>query len=253
MKPQKKDEKVTLLLYRNQFDDKSWVGKIKRDTVSSENVCANIADRDPGVGYAMIIHVLELVQTEILRQIKLGHAVDVLGLGVLYVAPVGKISGTNPQPADIKSFTARFSPSALVREEAKTVKVEITKSIDGMPFVNHVISLKDGNTDGNLTMGRNVRLTGDKLTVGGSGSGIFFAKADESGNIVAEEKNWIAVDTSYLPRNTSKTLEFTVPKGLETSTPYVIVVRTNIHANGSERKTMVQGVSSITVTATADA
>lgn len=85
--PKTKDSGLTVLLTPNQFMDKSWVGRVKRDTYSVENVIAAISEANPGISYAMMNHVVELLQQEILRQLKAGHSVDVLGLGVIYLAP----------------------------------------------------------------------------------------------------------------------------------------------------------------------
>lgn len=240
--PKTKDSGLTVLLTPNQFMDKSWVGRVKRDTYSVENVIAAISEANPGISYAMMNHVVELLQQEILRQLKAGHSVDVLGLGVIYLAPKESIDGESPEPEDVKGFEPRFSASKLVREEVADLKAAVTKDTQIGPKISHVTCLADGNTEGRIKVGRNVRLTGNKLTVGGDGSGIFFVPEKDGGPDTSEEK-WVKTDTSYLPKNSSKYVEFTAPANLTPDSKYWILLRTAITSGGNKRKAAVETYS----------
>lgn len=248
LKLEKKDTKLTVLLNKNQLDDSTHVGKLIRNTFSVENLIQEIVDTNTGVDYLMVSHAGELLKREILRQVQKGYAVNVLGLGTLYLAPGGAVKGgDNPSVTDIPGFTARFTPSAEAKEAASSVQAELVVKNDTTPLVSSIMNLSTGKDDGVLTAGKSVRLTGSRLKTGGTGSGIFFVPCDAAGNAETDESKWTAVNADFFPRNTNKTLEFECPAAAA-ATKFLIAVRTAVTGSGEARKEPVTGMSSMTVT-----
>lgn len=247
--PKIKNGELAVMFSQLPFDENQWMGKLKRETYSMENVTGAIAASNTGIDYAMISHAAELLQREMLNLLKAGKSVDVLGLGHLYIQPKAKVKGDLPLPEDVTHFVPKFTASKLLRDEVSALKVSTTTSTDSGPVIKQVTSLADGNTEGLIKAGRNVRLTGSRLAVGGEGAGIYFVP-EKDGQKDDSSSNWVSCDISYLPKNTSKYVEFTAPTTLKAGSKYWILLRSKICSNGKERKTQVEAYSAqITVSA----
>lgn len=240
--PKSKDGALTVLFSRVSFDETKWMGKLNRETYSMENVIASILASNTGIDYAMISHAAELLQRQMISFLKDGKCVDVLGLCHAYILPKAKVKGDLPLPEDVIGFVPKFTASKLLRDEVANLKVSVTKNTDTGPVINQVTCLADGNTEGRIKAGRNVRLTGSLLTVGGEGAGIFFVPEKDGGKETSEEK-WIKADISYLPKNTGKYVEFTAPANLTPDAKYWILLRSKVDTAGKARKTAVEAYS----------
>ena len=235
---------VSVALTASTFGEDTYVVRVNRDTVKVDNIITEIASNYTGVDPYTMEHALSLVKDQIIKYIKEGRTVDMLELGTLYPAAKGTVSQTNPQVADLPALELRFKPSKQAKEALGYVKPQSFMVRTPEPEIARVVSLKDGSEDGALHKGCLVRLTGAKLKVAGEAGGIFFVPADSEGLPSKDESEWIkAADSSFIPLNYPKTLEFNVPDDVEEGKSYFIAVRTAYSPSGRLRSEAVTGFS----------
>ena len=240
---------VSVTLSNNSFDDSTYVARVPRQKVDLDNIVSDIAASYPSLDPYVIIHSAELLKSQILKYLQSGKAVDILELGTMYLSPKGTVGKDNPQVSDLPSISLKFTPSAAAKEAISAISANSFMVSDPAPQISKILSLKDGNEEGTLYQDYPVRLTGGKLKVDvdNENSGIFFVPVEDDGSPTTDEDKWIPVDTSYLPRNTARTLEFQIPSGVSLNVDYYIAVRTSYVSSTSTRKTPVTGYSASTV------
>ena len=120
------DSILSVTLRKNQFssDENSFIGRVTRNTVSLENLIASISEKNEGVSPYMIQHVANLLGNEMLRACQNGNAVDVLGIGIMYIGIAGIVSGENPGESSIPGFKICFTPSTKAQEAVDSLKVD---------------------------------------------------------------------------------------------------------------------------------
>ena len=234
---------INMTLIANPFDDSTYYGRVPRKTVDIDNIVSEISADYPSLDPYVIIHSAELLKEQILKFLKEGKAVNVLELGTIYLSAKGTIGKANPQVGDLPSLTLKFLPSKSVVASLECLSAESFMISDPAPQITRIVSLKDGSEEGVLHTGYPARLTGNKLKVAGTGSGIFLVPPGSDGSPDTDEDSWIAVDTSYLPRNTAKTLEFYLPQSATSGSSYFIAVRTAYISSAEQRKEAVTGFS----------
>jgi hypothetical protein len=237
------ERKIYIKLHTNQFDKESYVGQIPRNTLSMDAIVTGITKNNPGISTYAVYHSAELLKEEIIRQLATGCAVSVLDLGVLYIGVSGKITGSDPDPASIRDFSIKFSASAKVQESLSSFVADGIMYADEGPVISVVEDFLRQKDDGTLDSGTTVRLTGRKLKVGGTGSGIFFIPPDTAGKPAADETTWIAVDTTVIPQNLPKSLIFALPPALEKGSSYFIAVRSACTSGAKTKKEYTTGIS----------
>lgn len=240
-------QKLYVKLRANPFGKDSFIGTVPRNTVNMDAVVTAIAKRDPGISKFTILHSAELLKEEIAEQLSGGRAVNVLGLGTMYIGIGGKISTSNP--SSIQEFVVKFTPSKAIQNAVSQSVADGIIYSDANPQIDTITGCTDGNTEGKLLKNDFVEISGDRLKVGGSGSGIFFVPAETDGTPAADETKWIAADLSTLRKNMPRTLLFKLPEALAAETKYFIAVRSSVDKSGIEHKTTFTGFSSGTVTA----
>lgn len=242
------ESSINMTLIANPFDDSTYYGRVPRKTVDIDNIVSEISADYPSLDPYVIIHSAELLKEQILKFLKEGKAVNVLELGTIYISAKGTIGKANPQVTDLPSLTLKFLPSKSALASLDCLNAESFMISDPSPQITKIVSLKDGSEEGVLHAGYPARLTGSKLKVAGTGSGIFLVPPASDGSPDTDEDSWIAVDTSYLPRNTARTLEFYLPQTVTTGSSYFIAVRTAYISATEQRKEPVTGYSTETVT-----
>ncbi len=120
------DSILSVSLRKNQFkpDTNSFIGRVTRNTVTLENLIAEISEKNEGVSAYMIQHVADLLRDAMLKACKGGNAVDVLGLGTLYISVAGSVNGDNPGESSIPGFRLNFTPSSRAQETLESIKVD---------------------------------------------------------------------------------------------------------------------------------
>lgn len=238
------DSILSVTLRKNQFstEENSFIGRVTRNTVTLENLIASISEKNAGVSPYMIQHVANLLGDEMLTACQNAKAVDVLGLGTMYISVAGSISGENPGESSIPGFKLNFTPSTRAQEAVDSLKVDKVIIADSSPTIDRIINTFNQNEERNLLKGKAVRITGTKLKVMGEDSGIWFAPLDTDGNVSKDETTWIQVATETISQNKPKTLEFYVPDSI-TEADYRIVIRTRYCSGDKELKSAVSAIS----------
>jgi len=244
----KPEAPVVVSLHTNRFGGGDYYGKVSRYTVDTDNIIAYVAEKNPGVDMYAVRHAAELLKREMLSLIGSGYAVNMLDLGTLFPSVNGSVSGTNPSAADIPEIIMKFTPSREAQEAISRIVVDAVTFTDGSPVISSVTDLKTKKTDGTLSAGYSVRISGHALKLGGSDNGIWFVPLNDDGTVEKDESKWIAVDTSLVSRNDPSTLEFPLYAPIVPGMKYAIAVRTSISKSGTERKTSVTGFSTVPLT-----
>lgn len=238
------DSILSVTLHRNQFSDaeNSFIGHVTRNTVTLDNMIASIAEKNEGVSPYMIQHVAELLSAEMLRSCRNGNAVDVLGLGTMYIVVSGCVNGENPGESSIPGFRLGFTPSPAAQEAMDSLKVDKVVIADSRPVIDRIINVFNQNEERKLTEGKGVRITGSRLKVSGEASGIWFAPVGADDSASKDESTWTSVSADTISCNKPRSLEFYVPDGLAEG-KYGIVIRTRYSSNDRELKFPVTAVS----------
>ena len=240
----KADSILSVTLRKNQFSDaeNSFVGRVTRNTVTLENMIASISEKNEGVSPYMIQHVADLLGDEMLRSCQNGNAVDVLGLGTMYIGVAGCVTGDNPGESSIPGFRLGFTPSPKAQETLDSLKVDKVVIADSSPVLDRIINVFDQNEERRLLAGKGVKIIGSRLKVAGKQSGIWFAPVGGDGVVSKDEGGWTPVVMETVSCNKPKSLEFYVPDGLADGN-YGIVVRTRYCTANRELKFPVTAIS----------
>ena len=238
------DSILSVTLRKNQFstEENSFIGRVTRNTVTLENLIASISEKNAGVSPYMIQHVANLLGDEMLSACQNAKAVDVLGLGTLYISVAGGVSGENPGESSIPGFKLNFTPSGRAQEAVDSLKVDKVVIADSSPVIDRIINTFNQNEERKLLKGKSVKMTGARLKILGSDSGIWFAPLDADGNVNKDEESWLEVNRETLSCNKPRSLEFYVPDTI-TSADYCIVIRTRYCSGDKELKAPVTAIS----------
>ncbi len=235
---------VTLLKNNLSPSDNSFIGHVTRNVLTLSNLIANIAEKNEGLSSYTIEHSANLLSDEILKACRSGYAVDVLGLGTLYIALSGAVTGEKPNGSSIPGFKICFSPSAKMRSMAENIKVDKIVFADSAPSFDKIINVFDQNEKHILKKGKGVRIIGTKLKIMGDDAGIWFAPVDEQNEAIKDETKWVLVSSTTISMNKPKTLEFYVPDELEDGN-YRLVVKTRCGSGDKLLKSLATGFSSV--------
>ena len=238
------DSILSVTLRKNLFatEGKSFVGRVTRNTVTLENLIASITEKNEGISPYMIQHVANLLRDEMLKACQNAKAVDVLGLGTIYISVAGSVSGENPGESSIPGFKLNFTPSPSAQEALDSIKVDKVIIANSNPVIDRIINTFDQNEERKLFKGKGVKIVGSKLKILGDDSGIWFAPLDSEGNANKDEESWLSVNQKTISHNKPKMLEFYVPDNLS-DTNYKIVIRTRYCSGDKELKSPITAFS----------
>ena len=235
---------VSLSLTANNLDGGSYIARVPYKALDLDNIVSDIAAQYPSLDPAVIIHAAELLKKQILSYIMEGKAVNILDIVTVHAEPKTVVPRANPQSSQLPELTLKFKATQEAKDALAAVSATSFMVRTPEPEIAAIISLKDGSADGALHKGYPVRITGAKLKVAGEEGGIFFVPPDAEGEPSKDEGAWIkAADSSYIPLNYPKKLEFNIPDSVEEGKRYFIAVRTAYSPSGRLRKDAVTGFS----------
>ena len=235
---------LSVKLYDSHFGkDGSCYGKVNRRTVGLEQIIAYEAEKNEGVSSLMLQHSAALLQDGILSLLSMGYAVNVLGLGTMYLGTQGKITGD--KASDVGALCAKFTPSVLTNGMASKVSVETVIKASSVPVLSKVYDTVHPDNLGKIAVGNVAHIDGEKLKLGGENFGLYFVPLDENGARVEDESKWIRVKDNRVNVNYPQSLEFQVPKSLEIGSKYSIAVRTQISKCNNVLKNAITGFSDV--------
>lgn len=239
----KADSILSVTLHSSQFSkDGEHYARVSRNTVTLENIIADILEENRGIDPFMIQHAVTLFQQQILKQLSQGKGVNVLDLGTLYIAMKGTIKGDKPSASDLPNFLVRFTPSALTHAAVDNLVVDKIVIADTTPQISMITDLWEGKENQTITLGKSCRISGDRLKLGGDHWSISLLQCDADGNI-EDGVAPIVVEPEKVYHNTAKDLQFFVPESLFTDKQYIIKISTMYQNGGSSRKSAVEAYS----------
>ena len=233
--------RVSVKLQKNQFakdGTESFYGKVERFTYSTQNILDAMTDAVPLVDLGTVASVLNAYANTVLKVLATGNAVKFGELGTFYIAGKGTVENGNEKP----KLAVKFSATQTLKDAVQNVEIASSEYIAPSGEITSVTDVASGKTDGTLTANGSVLVEGSSLKVGGEDSGIWFAPAGESGNVVSNETSWTKVESALIYNLPSKLL-FAIPSSLAGG-KYKIIVRTRYAGkSGYERKYLVEAIS----------
>ncbi len=235
--------KGTLTMYRNPFKNgRRYYARFDRSTITMEQIIARIQKRELGTNALMVQHITGLIKAEILEALSRGEAVNVLGLGTLYIAADASAESESTGDVTVAGFSAGFTPSALTNSTLKGLAVHKITVADSGPCIVRLFDTYTEEADDEFPAGTRVRMTGSRLKLGGDTYGLYLCPADSGGAIPDDESQWTAVGGSLLKVNLARRIEFIIPRELAAGA-YRILLRTS-YAGGAKSLKAVHTVQS---------
>lgn len=225
----------------------TYIARVPRKTRTTDQMLDLVVEHNQGIDRYQVGHAMELLKKEILEQAAMGFAVDMMGVCKLYVASSSGVTSLTPEAETVTGFEPRFAASDELKAKLRKATASVANVVDSLPQITRIEDPGSGKTDGTLRATFSARLKGKKLKLGEAGCGVYFVPLDESGNARSDEAEWIQVEDRFITTNLSGTLEFHLPRTLETGKKYYIAVRTNLN-RGFVQKHLVTGMSKIPVT-----
>ena len=241
-----RDANFAVRLKKCNFGENVYIAQVPRHTINTDQLLDLVEKHNTGIDRYSVGHAMELLKKEILEQAELGFSVDIMDICKLYIAPINSVKSLTPEAETVTGFEARFSVNDKLKERLKKVSASVTAVTDSAPLISKIENPVNLEAEGKLNLTFSARLRGDKLQVGGEGSGVFFVPCLESGEAETNEAHWVKVQDEHLTHNTKTMLEFYVPRTLDTAKKYFIAVRTALRGK-TELKTAVTGISKIPV------
>lgn len=176
--------------------------------VSTSNLIALIAERNPGIEPAIISYVASLLHNESVKQLREGKRVEVLGLGTCYIATKGAIKGDKPSASDIPKIVLKFKGANDIKTKIKTINASMVIPVEVKPEISIIEDMKTKVKNGTLKEGTIVKVVGKRLRIEGD-------KPDVGLYILRGGASKIKVDMANIIRNEPSTLEFILPSVLK--------------------------------------
>ena len=227
--------------------ENTYIARVPRKTITTDQLLDLVSAHNQGIDRFSVAHAMELLKKEILEQAELGFSVDIMDICKLYIAPTSSVQSLTPEAETVTGFEARFAVNEKLKERLKKVSASVAGVVDSAPKITQIENPIDSKASGVLKATFSARIKGDKLQVGGEGSGVFFVPCLAGGSADENEDHWIKVPDGYFSKNTKTTLEFYLPRTLEADKKYFIAVRTASRGK-LELKSAVTGMSKIAVT-----
>ena len=227
--------------------DGSYYASVSRNTASFRNILSEIAEDNKGIDPFILQYSAILMQKKILKMLEQGKAVNVLDLGIMYIAMKCNAKRKSDVPEN-GNFYIKFAPTNLANDAVSSLSVDKVVFVERMPEILNIENLATAQADGTMQAGKALRITGNRLKLGGNGCGLYLAPSDENGILNEDESDWIKVQETAIFRNMPKELNFFVPDNVQTGTKYSVIIRTAYISKNISRKEPVE-IRSETVTA----
>lgn len=207
--------------------------RVGRSTADIDSILTLIGKYDTGVNRLMVQYCLGLFKRAVIEKLKTGRAVNLLGLGVMYInAALGEDGNTN--------LGVDFTPSAESVAAVQKLDATVADAIANHPIITSIIDLFTRLDTGTLTAGHSVRILGKRLRLDDykdDKAAVIFKPIGADGNTSGDESKWIMVPKEAMNRNKPSELEFYLPAELEEG-KYAVAVRTHFsgHTTVSDRR-----------------
>lgn len=173
----KRETNFAVTLSPCPFKENTYIGRVPRKTVTTDQLLDLVAVHNQGIDRYQVGHAMELLKKEILEQAELGFAVDIMEICKLYIAPISSVESLTPESESVTGFEARFAVNENLKEKLKGVTASVTTVVTSDPQISWIENPAPDAQEGILKATFSARISGKKLKVGGTDSGIYFAPA----------------------------------------------------------------------------
>ena len=232
-------------------DDSDYSAKVKLQSATVEDLADAIIADGNEYTKATLQAVFTHFENKIRTFVTSGYSVTTDNLVF-----IPKIKGTFTKKgawdSDTNSFQCAINASKTFRETLADVTPEFTGYVNtaGGALIDTVTDATTGATDGTVTEGGVITVTGTKIKVSGDGSGLWLSPAGDDGEY--DEDNG-GIEVTVFATNDPSKLIFSLPSDV-TLGSYYIVIKTLYSGSSTLLKSLRTIVSdfAITVNATDD-
>lgn len=240
----------TITLFKNPFAKTNggslYYGRFDRTTVDVNTLIARIQNKEAGTNALALQQSAGFLKEEILSALSNGEAVNVLDLGVLYIATSAKFNSPTLETTDGKNpLCVKFTPSSDVQNAVSSIDIKNITIADTGVKIEKIYDSSSKTIDQYLTMGKTVILEGEKVKLDESpSSGIYICPIDEkSGSVTTNQTLW--VKSMNIISNGSKKIIFEVPDSLTEDAKYAVAIRTSFSTGKKNLLTAKESVSMV--------
>ncbi|MCR5763628.1 MAG: DUF4469 domain-containing protein [Treponema sp.] len=216
--------KVSVSIQKSSFSEKeTFFGRVSRNTVNIDNMISSICEKVPSYDKYELKRFAKDLKAEIKSSIANGKSVNLLDLGILYIALSGGMKVAPKTASEVSSLTVKFSPSKSLTESVSKIEIDKIVYVSTAPLISNVECLWDEAEEGSVFAGKIVRITGNRLKIEGESGGAFFCPLDANMEPVMDESKWIKASVTH---NLPKTVELYAPETLEKDANYAVCIKT---------------------------
>lgn len=228
LNPEKDESGVNVTKYRRALGaNEIEFARVGRTTADIDSILTLIGKYDTGVNRLMVQYCLGLFKRAVIEKLKTGRAVNLLGLGVMYInAALGEDGGTN--------LGVGFTPSAESAAAVQNLDATVAEAVASSPLITSIIDLYTQTDTGILTAGHSVRILGKRLRLDdykADAAAVIFKPIGADGSADGDVAKWILVPKEAMNRNKPSELEFYLPDALAEGR-YEVTVRTHFSGHG---------------------
>ena len=240
-------EKVNVTIHSTSLPGRKAASyaKVKRNTAYVGNIIDKVLEKEKNLTRESLLYAAGALRNGITDLLKIGKAVDVLELGILYIKPEAGMEKTNPDVTEIPNLTLAFSPSDIALSAIKDVAIGSNVTESKLPVIERLFDVHTNSTSDVLTSGHSAKIHGKRLKIAGNEKnddfGVFFASCDENGKYEDEYSEWIRISPDSIIDNSTSCLMFELPESVAKGT-YKIIVQTAYGSGTRVNKTVRKAV-----------
>lgn len=217
---QKDESGVSVTRYKRKLGENDIeYALVSRSTADVDSLLTLISRYDTGVNRLMIQYCLGLFKRAVLEKLRTGRAVNMLGLGTMFISATLDKNST-------PSLSVGFTPSNEARLAVSDLDLTVANSVSRIPLIEDVFDFYRKKSDGTVSKGYSILLSGKRLRLDDGKeekAAVYFAPVDSDGNTTGTADSWAKVERQDLNRNKPSELEFYLPSSLEAGTYRMIV------------------------------
>lgn len=223
--------KISVSIRKLVYEEtETFVGRVSRNTVNIDNLITEICEKNPAYNEYELKKFAKDLKAGILSNLSNAKSVNLLDLGTLYIALSGGMKIAPKTASEVASLTVKFTPSKPLLESVGKIEIDKIVYADSAPLISKVKCLWEGLAEKAVKSGKLVSISGNRLKLEGTESGLYFCHVDENGETEADETKWLKC---VVTRNLPKTLEAYVPDNLTPGEKYTVAIKTRPTAEGT--------------------
>lgn len=201
--------------------DTDYSAKVKTQAATLEDVAAAVLDYGNEYTKETLLAVYSHMEDAIRTLVTSGYTVTTDN--VIYIPKVkGTFDKSGSWDEDVNSYSCSLNAAQTFRNELSAVTPSFTGYVNssGGAQIETITDAVTGSTDGTLTAGGTITVTGTNIKVTGDDSGMWFSVASESGEYDSDGE-LIEVQT-FISNSPSKVVVI-LPDALGAGTYYIVI------------------------------